>query len=192
MGTYLAAVSPEDEVLMCRVQGHEKSAFRELFRRFKKRIYHTALGILKEDQSAQDALQETFLNIHRGVRNFRGDSLLSTWINRITINVCLEMIRKNRKHEQRMDEDISENVRLTDPSVETPLEVTLRSEKQAFIQRALSDLGDKHCNVVKLHDLEGYTIREVARILRIPEGTVKSRLYYGRENLKEILLRTSQ
>lgn len=188
MGTYLAAVSPLDASLMSRVRDREEGAFQELFSRFQNRIYRTALGILKEDYSAQDAMQETLLNVYRGARYFRGDSRLSTWINRITINVCLEMIRKNKKHEQRLEEDISENVHLVDHSRETPFEAAIRTEREGRVHNALCDLGDKHQRVVRLHDLEGFTIREIAGILAIPEGTVKSRLYYGREALKKQLV----
>ena len=188
MGTYLAAVSPVDASLMSRVCAREEGAFQELFSRFQSSIYRTALGILKEDYSAQDAMQETLLNIYRGARYFRGDSRLSTWINRITINVCLEMIRKNKKHEQRLEEDVSENVHLVDHSRETPFEAAVHAERKSQVHNSLHDLRDKHRRVVRLHDLEGYTIKEIACILGIPEGTVKSRLYYGREALRKQLV----
>ena len=87
MGNYIAAVSPLEANLMSRVQNHDDGAFNELFTQFQERVYWTARRILKEDCSAQDALQETFVNVYRGANNFRGDSRLSTWINRITVNV---------------------------------------------------------------------------------------------------------
>ena len=188
MGTYLASTSPVEASLMLRVRDREEGAFEELFSRFQRLIYGTALRILKQDFSAQDAVQETFINIYRGAKYFRGDSRLSTWINRITINVCLEMIRKNKRHDQRLDEDISENIHLVDDSLETPFETAVRTELEGRINNALRSLGDKHGPVVRLHDVQGHTIKEIANILDIPEGTVKSRLYYGREGLKKQLV----
>ena len=188
MGNYIATVSPLEAHLMARVQARDEGAFGELFTRFQERIYRTALRILKQDYSAQDALQETFLNIFRGARHFRGDSRLTTWINRITVNVCLEMIRKNKKHSQRLDADISETAEFPDPSARTPFEEALQRETSQKINSALESLGDKHSRVVRLHDLKGHTISEIAGIMGVPEGTVKSRLYYGRKALKKELV----
>ena len=188
MATYIAAVSPVEANLMSRVQARQEEAFGELYTRFRSRIYRTALRILQEDQSAQDALQETLLHIHRGARKFRGDSRLATWINRITVNVCLEMIRKNKKRDQHLDQDISENTNLTDPAALTPFDETRRAEVCGRVRRALDRVGDKHRDVVRLHDLEGLTIREIALRLEVAEGTVKSRLFYGREALKKELI----
>lgn len=187
MGTYIAGVSPLEAQLMSRVQRQEEGAFSELFQCFRHKIYRTALRILKEEQSAQDALQETFLNIYRAARSFRGDSTMGTWINRITVNVCLEMIRRNRKHDRRTDEDISENPTLPDNPSNSPFEKACRRQIQERVQGALSRLGRKHRLVVRMHDLEGYTIREIAEHLGVAEGTVKSRLFYGRESLRREL-----
>ena len=187
MGNYIATVSPLEAHLMARVQARDEGAFSELFTRFQEKIYRTALRILKEDYSAQDALQETFLNIYRGAKHFRGDSRLTTWINRITVNVCLEMIRKNKKHSHRLDADISETAEFPDPNA-TPFEEASQMETSQKIHSALEGLGDKHSRVVRLHDLEGYTISEIAGIIGVPEGTVKSRLYYGRKSLKKELV----
>lgn len=187
MGTYIATVTPLDAQLITRMQAHEEGAFQELFQRFRNRVYKTSLKILREEGSAGDALQETFLHIYRGIQNFRGDSRLTTWINRITVNVCLEMIRKNQKHQQVVDEDISERQPLPDRTAVGPFEKLARSELRSRVQTALAKLNAKHRSVVKLHDLKGYTIREISGILDVAEGTVKSRLFYGREALRKQL-----
>ncbi len=189
MGTYIASVSPFEHELLNRVQERDEDAFRELFGRFQSRIYRTALRILKEEQAAQDALQETFLNIYRAAGRFRGDSKLGTWINRIAVNVCLEMLRKNKKYKYQTDEDVSEDTTLADHHVRDPYHRYQRKEVQERIEQALDRLGGKHQSVVKMHDLEGYTIREIAEQLNVAEGTIKSRLFYGREELKKHLSR---
>lgn len=190
MGTYIATVSPLDAELISRVRADDESAFHDFFQQFRSRIYKIALRILKDDGSAKDALQETFLHIYRGIQNFRGDSKLTTWINRITVNVCLEMIRKNKKHHKVVDGDVSERTYLPDTVYNSPLDQLARLEIQKRVQDALGRLGEKHRIVVRLHDLEGFTIREIAKNLSLAEGTVKSRLFYGREALRREL--TSQ
>ena len=143
MGTYSAGLTPFEIQLMSRIQRSEEGAFQELFDQFRGRIYRTALRILKEEESAWDALQETFINVFRAARCFRGDSKLGTWINRITVNVCLEMIRKNKKYRNQTDEDISEDVNLQDHSANTPEESFHAQEIRARVQLALGQLNPR-------------------------------------------------
>ncbi len=187
MATYAADFSFLEPNFVEKLQTSDEGAFQELFRRFGQRIYRTALRILKEEESAKDALQETLINIHRAAGTFRGEAKLGTWINRITVNVCLEMIRKNRKHGNRLDDDISENVTLQDVSARDPFRETQRAEVRSRVWKGLARLSRKHRDVVRMHDLEGYTIREIAEHTSVAEGTIKSRLFYGREELKRQL-----
>ncbi len=187
MATYIAGTSPLEASLMARIQAREDAAFQELFSRFRHKIHRTAFRILKEEQSTQDAIQETFINVHRAATKFRGDSRLGTWINRIAINACLEILRRGKKHQQRTDDDVSERNGVQDKTQPTPFESVRRAEIRARVHRGLSRLGEKHRKVVRLHDLEGFKIREIAQRLGVAEGTVKSRLFYGREQLKSVL-----
>jgi len=187
MATYAADLSRLDFSLANRLRVSQEGAFQELFREFGQRIFRTALRILKEEESAKDAVQETMINIHRAADSFRGEARLSTWINRITINVCLEIIRKNRKHSARIDQDISENVLLEARGYGDPFSEAHRAEVRRRVRRALARLTRKHRQVVRMHDIEGYTIREIARTVGVAEGTIKSRLFYGREELKKAL-----
>jgi len=187
MGTYIAGVSPWEASLMSRVQDREEGAFQELFTRFRHKIFRTALRILKEERSAEDAMQVTFINVYRAADKFRGDSKIGTWVNRITVNVCLEILRRNKKHDNCADDDISDLVMLEDSRICSPFERARRSELQELLEEAFAGLSDRHRAVVRLHDLEGYTIKEIAEKLEVPEGTVKSRLFYGREELKSRL-----
>ena len=187
MGTYTPGLTRFEAQMMTRIRRREEGAFQELFDQFRGKIYRTALRILKEEDSAWDALRETFVNVFRAAQGFRGDSKLGTWINRITVNVCLEMIRKNRKHRNQTDEDISEMLSLVDPSARTPEQDFHTQQIQARVQLALSQLSARHQSVVRLHDLEGFRIREIAQQLGVAEGTIKSRLFYGRQELKKLL-----
>lgn len=188
MATYAANLSSLELNLAQGLRTADERAFRDLFRHFGQKIFRTALKILKEEESAKDAVQETMINIHRAARSFRGEAKLATWINRITVNVCLEMIRKNKKHSNRTNEDISEHVTLQDRTVRDPFSSLRRSEIKAHVNAALARLSKKHRLVVRMHDIEGFTIREIAEKVNVAEGTIKSRLFYGREELKRVLL----
>ncbi|MBI4444772.1 MAG: sigma-70 family RNA polymerase sigma factor [Acidobacteria bacterium] len=187
MGSYIATISPGEAVLLERIRTQEEGAFRELLERFGDRIYRTALRILREEQAAQDALQETFLIIHRAIRQFRGDSRIGTWINRITVNVCLGILRQRKKEESCVAEDVSELGMLPAQSKD-PLEELCSSELRDSIERSLQKIGHKQREVLRLHDLEEKTIAEIAILLNLSEGTVKSRLFYGRLALKKVLV----
>jgi RNA polymerase sigma-70 factor (ECF subfamily) len=187
MATYAANITSLETNLISQLRSSEEGAFQELFHHFSQRIFLTALRILKEEESAKDALQETMINIHRAAKTFRGEAKLATWINRITVNVCLEILRKNKKHSKRTAEDISEYLTIQDPVQNDPYRETRRAEIKRRVHAALSRLSKKHRVVVKLHDLEGFTIREIAEKVGVAEGTIKSRLFYGREELKKQL-----
>ncbi len=181
---------PTEEVniaLLQRCMSNDPEACNELFSTYNRRIFNTAYRILGEEASAEDALQETLLNVYRGISSFRGDSKISTWISRITINVCLGMLRKgkNKQHVELEDEvarDLpAESTPFTDPLAYTSLE-----ELRSLVQEAFSRMSEKQGIVVRLHDMEGNTIQEIAEIIGCPAGTVKSRLFYGRQEFKAI------
>jgi len=172
--------------LLKRCVSRDQEAYNELFARYNRRIFNTAYRILGEEASAEDALQETLLNIYRGIANFRGDSKVSTWISRITINVCLGMLRK-RKNRQFVDIEDKSACNLpaeTTPEID-PLAYTSRKELGTLVNEALRRIPEKQRQAVRMHDMEGNTIQEIARITRCPAGTVKSRLFYGRQEFKD-------
>ena len=180
-------VEESNVALIQRCLKDDPDACNELLSKYNRKIFKTAYRILGEEASAEDALQETLLNVYRGLPRFRGDSKMSTWISRITVNVCLGMLRKGKNLQFIDIEDDSarelpaEQTRYTDP-----LEHTASEELRSRIEQAFTRMSQKQGAVVRLHDLEGHTIQEIARIIRCPVGTVKSRLFYGRQEFKEI------
>jgi RNA polymerase sigma-70 factor (ECF subfamily) len=100
----------------------------------------------------------------------------------------LEILRKNKKHSKRTGEDISEYLTLQDPAPNNPFRETQRTEVRRRVHAALGRLSQKHRIVVKMHDLEGFTIREIAEKVGVAEGTIKSRLFYGRQELRKQLV----
>jgi RNA polymerase sigma-70 factor (ECF subfamily) len=187
----LAIDSPQTEdanvALLRGCLANSPDACCELFSRYHRKIFNTAYRILGDEASAEDALQETLLNVYRGIASFRGDSKVSTWISRITINVCLGILRKgkNRQYVELEDETAkdlpAEPTAFIDPLVHTALE-----ELRSFVQETFCRMTGKQKIVVQLHDMEGHTIQEIAKIIHCPVGTVKSRLFYGRQEFKTI------
>jgi len=173
--------------LLQRCRMNDKEACNELFSRYNRRIFNTAYRILGEEASAEDALQETMINVYRGLANFRGDSKISTWISRITVNVCLGMLRRS-KSKQTVDLDEEWAMELpanATPGID-PLQYASMQELRSFIAETFRRMSEKQGIVVRLHDMEGHTIQEIAQIIGCPVGTIKSRLFYGRQEFKDI------
>jgi RNA polymerase sigma-70 factor (ECF subfamily) len=173
--------------LLQRCRRQDPDACSQLFALYNRKIFNTAYRILGEEASAEDALQETLLNVYRGLAHFRGDSKISTWISRITVNVCLGMLRrgKNRQFIDLEDETTQELPAASTPDSD-PLEYASLEELRGIVEETFTRMTQKQAVVVRLHDMEGHTIQEIARIIRCPIGTVKSRLFYGRQEFKDI------
>jgi len=173
--------------LLQRCRSNDPGAYNEFFAKYNRRIFNTAYRILGEESSAEDALQETLLNVYRGLASFRGDSKISTWISRITINVCLGMLRKgkNKQFVDLEDESASELPADSTPYID-PLEHASMEELRSLVGETFRRMSSKQGVVVRLHDMEGHTIQEIAQIIDCPVGTVKSRLFYGRQEFKDI------
>jgi RNA polymerase sigma-70 factor (ECF subfamily) len=142
---------------------------------------------LGEEASAEDALQETLMNVYRGLATFRGDSKVSTWISRITVNVCLGILRKGRNWQLvDIDEESAGELPAELTSSSDPLAYASQEELRSLVDESFARMSRKQAEVVRLHDMEGHTIQEVARIIHCPAGTVKSRLFYGRQEFRDL------
>jgi RNA polymerase sigma-70 factor (ECF subfamily) len=174
-----------DLLQRCRLKDGE--ACNMILERYNRRIYTTAYRILGEQARAEDAVQETLLNVYRGLASFRGDAQVSTWISRITVNVCLGLMRKG-KHRRfvALDDELTRVLPADPTPYIDPEQHTSSGELGDLVARTFAKMSAKHSKVVRLHDLEGYTIPEIARLIRCPVGTVKSRLFYGRQEFKEV------
>jgi RNA polymerase sigma-70 factor, ECF subfamily len=177
----------ENVELLNRCLSNDPDACTELFSRYNRKIFNTAYRILGEESSAEDALQETLLNVYRGISSFRGDSKVSTWISRITINVCLGMLRKAKnKQYVELEDDSAEDLPADPTPFIDPLAYASMAELKGLVQTSFERMTGKQEVVVRLHDMEGHTIQEIAEITGCPVGTIKSRLFYGRQEFKSI------
>jgi RNA polymerase sigma-70 factor, ECF subfamily len=181
---------PNEELnmaLLNRCLSNDPDACNELFARYNRKIFNTAYRILGEESSAEDALQETLLNVYRGISNFRGDSKVSTWISRITINVCLGMLRKGKNRQfVELEDEVARELPAESTPFTDPLAYTSLEELRSLVHETFNRMSEKQGIVVRLHDMEGHTIQEISKIIDCPVGTVKSRLFYGRQEFKTL------
>jgi RNA polymerase sigma-70 factor (ECF subfamily) len=158
-------------------------AFRELVRKYEAQVAATVIGMLGPGPEAEDIGQETFIRFYKALRGFRGDAKVGTYLTRIAINLCLNEIKRRGRRRRLFTPDGEKSMeRVADnPGTER------RDEAVRLVRLGLRRLDPKHRAVILLRLVQGYSSRETARILRLPLGTVLSRLARGREKLKEIL-----
>ncbi len=173
--------SVRDAALLSRVAEGDHAAFEEVLRTHEDRVFSVCLRILGNREAALDATQETFLTVFRKAGQFKGRSAVGTWIYRIAVNTCYDLLRKAKRHPTA---PLPEHLDPSDPGAEDAIEAaSFRPE----IQHALSQLPKDFRTAVVLADIEGIPLPEVALILGVPLGTVKSRIFRGRKLLARTL-----
>lgn len=180
-----------EKVLLARAKKGEIAAFESLMTAYENRIYSLALRSTGSEQDAADITQEVFLRAWKNLDSFRGDSSLSTWLYRVTSNLCVDFARKKAAEGMptSIDDEESPAVDLADPSrMAQPEAAAENSELREELQFALAQLSEEHRRVVLLRDVAGMTYTDIARTLGLEEGTVKSRLARARASLRKILL----
>ena len=180
----------DDKHILAQARRGELDAFEELVRRYEKRVYAIALRSAGSPEDAADLTQDVFLRAWRSIESFRGDSGFSTWLFRITMNICVDHARHRQTQPQTMaltnDEDEERPIHDTAP---TPEEYLDNSELGRELATALDEVSEEHRRIVLLRDVSGMSYTEIAEILEISEGTVKSRLARARIALRKVLLK---
>lgn len=167
----------QDAELLARVVEGDHEAFSEIMRNHEDRVFSVCLRIMGNRDQALDATQETFLTTFRKADQFKGKAALGTWIYRIAVNTCYDHLRKQKR---RKAEPIPEHLDPTDHSAQDAVDsAALKPE----IQRALEAIPPDFRTAVVLADIEGLGLPEVAEVLGVPVGTVKSRVFRGRRLL---------
>jgi RNA polymerase sigma-70 factor, ECF subfamily len=161
--------------------------FRQIVLEYSDRVFRTAHGILGDERDAEEAAQDIFLKIYRGLEGFRGDSEISTWIYRITINTCLSRRRKASRPEISLDEPTI-LLEIVDPS-NRPDELYERTESRECLARLTSELPDKEALAVTLFYVDELDYRRISEIMSLPLGSVAAVLHRGRLRLHLLMLR---
>ena len=167
---------PRDEDLVRGYLSGDYGAFAALVERHERRVYNLALRMTGREEDARDATQDAFLTALRKLSSFRGEAAFTTWMHRVTINACYDLLRK-RARQPLLDLGDDEHPRPEPTPAPDHADAT---ELSIDVQRALLEVPEDFRAVMILHDVQDLPQEEVAAILGIPVGTVKSRLHRGR------------
>jgi RNA polymerase sigma-70 factor (ECF subfamily) len=178
-------VATADGELVARVCEGDLAALGDLYDKYRTQVFRTALAITSNREAAEDILQEVFLKLHRYAERIDQTVPLGPWLYRVTVNLCYTHVSR-RKRWFTAVEEVIENV-VAPPSRNNPEHRIEQGELHETVRRAIDSLSPNQKIVIVLHYLADLSLKEIAYVLDIPEGTVKSRLYYGRENLREKL-----
>ena len=180
-----------DKLFVERARQGDESAFEALVNLYGKKVYNTACRICKNEADAEDVAQEVFLKVYRALPNFKGESSFSTFLYRVTVNACLDFVRRSGRAAAeslvRQDADGEEYEYLPADAEQTPERQSERAELRETLRRSILRLSDEHRAVILLRDVNGLSYEEIAAVLSCSVGTVKSRINRAREKLREIL-----
>jgi RNA polymerase sigma-70 factor (ECF subfamily) len=171
-----------DEVLIGRIANGDRLAMQVLFARHHVRVYRFVLRLVRDEATAEDLISEVFLDVWRQAGRFEGRSAVSTWLLAIARFKALSALR--RRPEQELDEETAASIE--DPS-DDPETVLEKKDKSASIRKCLSGLSADHREIIDLVYYHEKSVEEVAEIVGIPEATVKTRMFYARKRLAELL-----
>ncbi|HEX9236902.1 MAG TPA: sigma-70 family RNA polymerase sigma factor [Actinomycetota bacterium] len=171
-----SASEPSDAELVSRARSADDDAFGELVRRHEANVYNLALRMLGRPEDARDAAQDAFVASYRSLKKFRGDSAFGTWLHRIAVNACYDMLRKRSREPVELTEELAGT---------SSADHSDRSVAAVDVQRALLLVPPEFRAPLIMHDVQGMPYEEIAAALDVPVGTVKSRLHRGRVALGE-------
>ena len=185
-------MTSQESYLIMNAQKGDSAAFEELIYRYDKNVLSIALRFVKNNDDAKDIYQEVFLRVFRGLKNFKFKSEFSTWLYRITTNVCLTYKQKQKKHNYvSINNDDEENTGYNDSFEDensfTPDKIFNDSEISSHVNNALENLSSRQKMIFILKHYEGYKIKEIAEIINVGEGTVKKYLFEAVHKLREQL-----
>lgn len=185
-----------DRLLVARFKKGDQSAFDEMVSRYWGRIYAMVNQILRNTQDAEEVTQDAFIRAHRGLENFRGDSAFSTWLYQIATNLARNRYwywwRRKRDKSISIDQPIGSEGDMTladvlPAQVETPDDITVTQEFVDHIAIGMEKLSAKHREVLVLRNIKNMTYEEIAQVLEVSLGTVKSRIARARDSLRSKL-----
>src|SRR3954451_8103488 len=182
----------EEMVLVTRARQGDLTAYDELIRRYQERIYATVYHMTSNHEDANDLAQEAFIKAYHALKSFKGGSSFYTWVYRIAVNKTINFLKQRKNKTQMSLDDLDFNAE-HDPdlvaliSEKTPRREISLTELQEKLNIAMLKLSEPHRLVVTLHDVQGLSHEEIAKIMECNIGTVRSRLFYARQQLQAYL-----
>lgn len=187
---------PDDEALARRCAKRDPVAFELLMRRYNRRLYRVARAVLRDDDEAEDVVQDAYLAALRGIGAFRGGSRLSTWLTRITLNEAYARLRRRRRDARVVPLDgidftqmQGDGAMAIQSPAESPESAATRAELRRLLERSIDALPEQFRTAFMLREIEEMSVEEAAACLDIPEATVRTRAFRARALLRETLAR---
>ncbi len=187
-----ASAQPDEITLVRRARQGDLGAYDELVRRYQERIYATVYHMTSNHEDANDLAQEAFIKAFHALKSFKGGSSFYTWVYRIAVNKAINFLKQRKNRIQLSLDDLDVNAE-HDPDLvalisdKTPRRETGLAELQEKLNAAMQKLSEPHRLVVTLHDVQGLSHEEIAQIMECNIGTVRSRLFYARQQLQAYL-----
>ena len=181
-----------DPRIIDRCLGGDDAAWEQVVARFKRKVFHIAYKFTGRHEAAEDLTQEVFLKVFKSLDKFNRDADFSTWLSSVARNYCIDHYRASKREKEVVVEDLVA-FDLAPASVgSNPHRALEDRDRRSFLRKGLEALPEKLREAVVLRDLHGLSYQEMAERLHLPEGTVKSRINRGREELTRLLLRAKQ
>ncbi len=183
--------SADDQKLVKSAKGGDMAAYEELVARHRDKIFARAYSMVRNEEDAIDLSQEAWVKAWQRLKQFQGESSFATWITRITINLCLDHLRKQKRQRtesiEMLDEESGGVERRMPVVTVNPTERLERGELRKRIDEALGQLSEAHRTVLVLHEFEEMEYKEIAKTMGCSIGTVMSRLFYARRKMAALL-----
>jgi RNA polymerase sigma factor (sigma-70 family) len=185
-------VRAEEDALVRKAQNGDLGAYDELVRRYQERVYATIYHMTSNHEDANDLAQEAFIKAFQAIKSFKGGSSFYTWVYRIAVNKTINFLKQRKNRSGMSLNDLDFNAE-NDPDLvalisdKTPRRDAALAELQKKLNEAMQKLSEQHRLVVTLHDVQGLAHEEIAEIMDCNVGTVRSRLFYARQQLQGYL-----
>ncbi len=170
------------ETLLERCRQGDDLAWEALVRRFQGRVYSVAWHYMRNTEEARDVAQEIFVRIYQRLDSFHGDQAFLPWLLRLSRNVCIDALRRQKARPRASDDMIDETVQIASPAP-TPEEDSAARSARDLLYRAMDRMSDSDREILMLKEIQGLKVEEIASLLKIPIGTVKSRCNRARLDL---------
>jgi len=182
----------DDLILRC--QKGDKNAFEDLVTKYQRHVYSIAYNIMGNEYDAVDVCQEVFIKIYNSIKNFKGEASISTWIYRITNNVCIDELRKKNRYYALSIDELGENgvEIISDNSDFMPEKFVMSIENTRELKSAIASLPADFKTIIVLRDIKGLSYSEISEVLECSIGTVKSRISRARKALVKKLQTKSE
>src|SRR6202048_255835 len=186
-GAATQAKGTYDRELVRRAQANDKDAYEELIKRHQQRVFAVAAGILRQHEDIEDSAQQVFVKAYFSLKRFDGRAAFSTWLHRITLNECWDLLRKKKVrpllYESDLSEEQAQQFSASEKMASGTQDVSDKLEAQQQVERLLQGLDQRDRMMLILKEVEGFAIEEIAEILDLNANTVKVRLFRARRRI---------